>query len=129
MLGRWLHPMIVLFAAAACLIYVLAPIEALYGLVDSLCRMRGTEGFSVFRIDWPYVISGLFWMMLFSVCIMICIVNVFNLIKCGTSHEDVDINLIMNLTKKDTKELSVWLNENTYGPEHLKELWAEQNHV
>lgn len=129
MLGRWLHPMIVLFATAACIIYVMVPIEALYGIVDSLSRLRGTEGYSVFRIDWPYVISGLIWMMAFSVCFMICIVNVFNLIRCGTANKNVDVNLIRNLTKKDVKDLTVWLNDNTYEPHHLKELWGEHNHV
>lgn len=126
MIGRWVHPLVILAGILAVATFLILNALGVFGFVNSLVEIQGGAGWDLMRQDWPYIISGWFWVSGFAVGLVGFLINILNVFRCGTSRI-TDFSLLRSLSRQESQELTIWLNENTYGWEHLKTLWGEHD--
>lgn len=122
-----MHPVVLLAGVMTCATLVAFLVEGLYGFMNSLVQLQGLPGWSFIRKDWPHLIAAWFWLTIFSVAIIGFLINVSNLFRSGVSRVK-DFSPLRALSVADVKDLGEWIEDNTYGPEHLKELFGERDH-
>jgi len=126
MIGRWAHPLVVFVGILAIASFLILNVRGMFGFLNSLAEIQGGPGWDIICLDWPYIISGWFWVTGFAVCLIGFLINILNVIRCGASKVK-DFSALRSLSRQEGQALTIWLNQNTYGWEHLKTLWGEHD--
>ena len=125
---HWLHPLNILVFFMVAITIMIWSINAFFGIGDAmekLSKYPSSLGPIVGNWSWAHMISAAIWVIGFSAGAVGCLVNLSNAIRLHGAKAK-DFSPIKDLTKDEIEDLNLWLDSNTYGSEHLKELWGEK---
>ena len=119
-----LHPLNVLVIIAMGCTIMFWSIETFMNVTN---LMEKAEGSALAGPGWDFahIISGMIWVVAFSAGAVGCLVNLSNALRLRT-YKVKDFSAMKKLNGDEIHKLNQWLDTNTYGPEHLKGLWGEE---
>ena len=121
---HWLHPLNLLVVLVVAATIAMLSIETFFSFGNTLARLNQSTMATASEWRWAHIISATFWVIGFSAGIVGAMVNLSHAIRLRSAVVN-DFSAVGGLSVGEVKELNLWLDSNTYGPEHLKGLWKE----
>ena len=121
---HWLHPLSLLVVMIVAATMVICSLEfgsnvgnAMQHLHQSALAGKGW--------NWAHIIGGVVYVIGFSAGLVGAVVNLSNAIRLYGAKVK-DFSAIREIDVEEVRGLHLWLDSNTYGPEHLQGLWGEE---
>lgn len=127
MQNHWLHPLNVLLVCVMATVMMMVSIETFFAAGNTWAGICGSSMYeSNSKWNWAHILSATFWVIGFSAGVIGYLTSLSNALRLhSVKDKDAEFTRLKVLDKSEVDNLNLWLDTNTYGPEHLKELWQE----